>query len=165
MQKLKKPFLILILLALGGYAAYERMETLAIVAIILLILVFYIEVVKRFADLVFAMASKTRQARIGEVEISIHDPLKQAIIESIEMDKGWAKAIFAELGSSHIGLLLAISKAGKFKCQDNIKNSLRDLRAKGLLEHNKPSLTDSDTVWLTEFGTELVQLITTSTKK
>ncbi|RYU96046.1 hypothetical protein [Emticicia agri] len=165
MQKLKKPFLIVILLALCGYATYEKMQTLAIVAIILLILVLYIEVVKRFADLLFALASKTRQARIGEVEFNIHDPLKQAIIENIEIDKSWAKAIFAELSSSHIGLLLAISKAGKFKCQNNIKNTLRDLRAKGLLEHNKPSMTDSDTVWLTDFGTELVQIITTSTKK
>ena len=38
-----------------------------------------------------------------------------------------------------------------------MKNTLRELRDKGLIKHNKDTLSSSDIVWLTDIGSELVK--------
>jgi len=67
--------------------------------------------------------------------------------------------LLSNLDSDHIGLLILIHKQGKFKPKDAVKNKLRDLRSKGLLTHDKESMTQSEVVWLTELGTEVATIL------
>lgn len=100
------------------------------------------------------------------MEINLReDPLKKTYFEKLTPEKEWLKAIISDFTSTHIGLLLAIQKVGKFSCRNSIKNSLRDIRAKGLLAHNKDTLADSDTVWVTDLGNEVVDTLTGAIKQ
>ena len=165
MAVLKKILSSTTLLLLCAYATWKCMQTLAIVAILLFLASLYTHHVKKLLDIFFILVKQTRQAKFGNLEVNLKDdPLKQAIFENLGIDRAWAKAIISDLTPTHIGLLLAINKAGHFHCSNQIKNTLRDLRAKGLLQHNKETIADSDTLWLTDIGNDLVNIIMKATK-
>jgi|GEM_PF-6904477 len=165
MATFKKILSSLVLLCLCAYSTWKNMQTLAIVAICLFLASLYTYHIKKLLDIFFILVKQTKQAKLGNLEVNLRDdPLKQAISENLGIDKAWAKAIISDLTPTHIGLLLAINKAGHFQCSNQIKNTLRDLRAKGLLQHNAETIADSDTVWLTDIGNDLVNIIMTATK-
>jgi hypothetical protein len=159
MPKLKNILTALILLAICSYATWKGMQTLSIVTIILFIGALNIKKVNMLFDLFFSLARHARQAKFGNLEVNIGDSFKQAVLDNLNPDKEWVKAIISDLTPTHLTILLAINKAGKYHCSNHVKNSLRDLRAKGLIVHNKGTLEESDIVWLTEIGCELVNEI------
>jgi hypothetical protein len=150
-------FIILVILC--AYAAWKEMQTLATVCIFLILCILYIELVNKAFNIVFSLAKQTKQAKFRNFEFQLTDINKQVIMDCIEPDKKWAKAIISDLNATHIALLLAIHKEGSLKCSDQIKNNLRDLRDKGLLEHDKDSIKNSDIVWLSDLGNELAGTI------
>ena len=165
MVLVKKILVSSILLCFCAYSTLRNMQTLAIITMLLFLASLYTRRVRNFLDLFFVLIKQTKQAKLGNLELSLKDdPLKQAIFENLGIEKAWVNAIISDLSSSHIGLLLAINKAGRFHCSNQIKNSLRDLRANGLLLHNNETIADSDTVWLTDIGNEVVESIMTATR-
>ena len=156
MTNFKKVIAFIIVLILCGYSAWKGMQTLAIVSITLLFCILYMDQVKEAVKIGFALAKKTKQAKFKDFEINLTEPFRQVILDCIPPDKQWAKAIVSDFTPAHIALLIAINKAGIFKCAAAIKGGLRDLRDKGLLDHDNDSISNADTVWLTELGKELV---------
>ena len=152
----KKVIAFIIVFVLCGYSAWKGMQTLAIVSIALLFCILYMDQVKQAVKIAFALAKQTKQAKFKDFEINLTDPFRQIILDCVPPDKQWAKAIVSDFTSAHIALLIAINKAGTFKCAEAIKSGLRDLRDKGLLDHNNDSMAKADIVWLTELGKELV---------
>ena len=141
------------------YSTWKGMQTLAIVSIILFLIVIYKDKSLMVYNLFFNIARQTKQAKIGNFEFSISDTLKQSISENLNTDKDWARAIFSDLSPTELAVLLAVEKAKQFHCGGHMKGSLRILRDKGLVKHNKDTLADSDSVWLTDLGVELVKEI------
>jgi hypothetical protein len=156
MVNFKKIIAFIIVFILCGYSAWKGMQTLAIVSIALLFCILYMDQVKQAVKIGLALAKQTKQAKFKDFEINLADPFRQVIIDCIPPDKLWAKAIVSDFTSAHIALLIAINKAGTFRVAEPIKSGLRDLRDKGLLDHNNDSIKNADTVWLTELGKELV---------
>ena len=157
MAKAKQIFAIFILLILCAYSTWKNMQTLSIASIALFLIVLYKDKSLMFFDLFFTIARQTKQAKIGNFEFSISDTFKKSISENLKTDKEWVKAIFSDLTASQLTVLLAIEKAKKFHCGGHMKNTLRELRDKGLIKHNKDTLSSSDIVWLTDIGSELVK--------
>lgn len=160
MMLLKKIFASLILLILCGYATWKGMETLSIITIALFLGILYVEKVKMIFELFISLGRQTQQAKIGNFELSVGNTFKKTILENINSDKDWVKSIISDLTPTHLGILLAINKANELKCHGSIKNTLRDLRDKGLINHNKNSITKADKVWLSDTGKELMDEIT-----
>lgn len=157
----KKAISIIFLLSLCGYATWKELETLSIVSIILFLCVLYSTKTSMVFDLFFYLAKNAKQAKFGNVELSIGESLKEALLENISLNSNqeWVKAIVSELTATHLTILLTIDKAGKYHCKDYIKNTLRELRSKGLIEHNKETMRESSVVWLTEIGEIIIKEI------
>lgn len=163
---MKNFFAGIILIALCAYAAYREMQTLAIVSIVLLIGMMYRKHVLKGLEIAFDIARSARQAKFGEFELEIgRDDIENSIINHIYPQSDWVKAIISELDSDHLGLILTIEKAGKYSHLGGIKDKLRDLRSKGLLNHDKETMKDSREVWLTELGLEVARIISKAEAK
>jgi hypothetical protein len=161
MRTIKKIVAALVLIALCSYSTWKGMQTLSIVALILFLCTLYSNKVIILYDLFLSLARHAKQAKFGNLEVSIGDSFKQAVLDNINSNKEWVKAIVSDLTPTHLTILLAINLAGEYHCGHHIKNTLRELRAKGLIEHNKDTLENSDIVWLTDIGRELVNEIAT----
>lgn len=161
MGTVKKIIVALLLFALCSYSAFKGMQTLSIVALILFLCSLYTNRIIILFDIFLSLAKHTKQAKIGGLEVSIADSFKQAVLDNINSNKEWVKAIVSDLTPTHLTILLAINLEGEYHCGYHIKNTLRELRAKGLIEHDKDTLESSDIVWLTDIGKKLVNEITT----
>ena len=165
MANLKKVLSSLILLALCVYATWKSMQTLAIVATFLFLSSLYTHQVKRLLEIFFVLVKQTKQAKFGNLEVNLKDnPLKQTVLDNLSIEKEWIRVIVSDLTPTHISLLLAINKVGRFQFNYQMINTLRDLRDKGLIQHNDVTIAGSNTVWLTEIGNEVVNIIISATK-
>jgi DNA-binding MarR family transcriptional regulator len=159
MARLKQVFSALILFVLCAYSTWKGMQTLAIFSIILFLVVIYKNKSLMIYNLFFNLARQAKKAKFGNFEVSISETLKQSISENLNTDKDWVKAIFSDLSPTELTVLIAVEKAKQFHSRGHMKNTLRALRDKGLVKHNKSTLEASDTVWLTDLGLELVKEI------
>ena len=153
----------LVLLATLVYAAWKNMQTPAIFSLVLLICLIYRSHLLKVFDIVLSLLRKTKQAKIGNVEVNLSDSWKQSIADTIVTNKAWVKPMLSNLTAEEMNFLLLINKAGKFKTSDAVKDTLRGLRAKGLLQHNNKTMANATEAWLTELGIELVDIITKPT--
>lgn len=160
MTVLKRFLALSILAALCAYSAWKNMQTLAIFSCVMLLGVLYHNITIRFLDALLLIIAKTKQAKFKGFELSIDDPFKKMILETIKTDNVLIKAIISDLTSDNIALLLAISKTEFFTCTNHVKNNLRELRKKALIEHDKNTLAESQKVWLTQNGKDLIATIT-----
>lgn len=159
MSTIKKIFAALVVIALCFYSTWKEMQTLSIVALVLLLCILFSSKITILFNLFVSVAKHAKTAKFGNFEVNINNSFKQAILDHINSDKEWLKAIVSDLTPTHLTILLAINLAGKYNCGPHIKDTLRELRAKGLIEHDEETLEKSDIVWLTKFGIELVNEI------
>ena len=134
-------------------AILQRMEILAITTIIFIGVIAYKTRVRRAMDIGFELFRRTRVAKVGDVEFTVEQTLKD-YSRLLDQQAEWMRVILSDLTSEQISLLIAVYKAGRYEARD--KDSLRALRARGLLFHNAPSMTASTEVWLSELGKEIV---------
>lgn len=159
MGSIKKTFAAIVLIVLCSYSTWKGMQTLSIVALILFLFILYSNKATILFNLFLSLAKQAKQAKFGNLEVSIGDSLKQAVLDNLKSDKEWVRAIVSDLTPTHFTILLAINLAGQYHCAHYLKNTMRELRAKGLIDHNKDTMENSDIVWLTKIGSELVNEI------
>lgn len=156
---LKRIVALILLIALCAYATWSKMQILSIISMLLVLCLLYTAQFKEFLEIILSFARQARTAKFKDFEISTDDEFKNAIEESIGKSNPWVKVALIDLSAKHFTLLLAIYKAGEFEAKGDFKQSLRTLRDRGLVQHNKDTMYDSTIVWLTPLGTELVELI------
>ncbi len=135
------------------------MQPLAVISLFFLLYVFFMKQGNKALIAAFSLIQQAKKAKFKGFEFELSDRNKQIILECIRSDNKWAKVIISDLNATHIALLLSIDKEGSLKCSEQIKNNLRNLRDKGLLKYNRDTIKESDTVWLSELGNEIVDII------
>ena len=158
MGRLKDALAIGLLGTLCAYAAWQKLEILSIVTMLALVGIIYKGVTAKALNLAFDLLSSTRQAKFGDLEVSIDQKL-QDFSELAARKATWMQILLSQLSSEHIGLLFTIHKAGKYSPPKALKEKLSDLRSRGLLQHNATTLTESTQVWLTDLGEELAEAL------
>lgn len=151
-RRIREVFAVIFLTLICFAAIYQQLELLAIVSILFIGIIVYKRRVIELADTSLDLLGRTNIAKLGEVELSVHQKYKDysALLQN---QAEWIRIILSDLTSEQISLLLAIYHSGRYEARE--KNQLRALRARGLLLHNAPTLGDSNEVWLSELGKDL----------
>ncbi len=160
MRHSKHLLAFLIALSLCIVAIWREMQALAIVAFSVCVLTIYQRQSNLLFDLGTSLVSRTRQAKLGDLEIEINDR-KINLTEGIEKTADHLRILLDGLDGDHVGWLLTIHKQGRYEAPaaTAIKDRLRQLRNRGLLFHDTASLQDARFVWLTPLGEELVSAL------
>ena len=157
-DNIKKAFAILLCISLGAYATFKQMQLLAVISLIATLAILYKYQTQKIINIILDLLSSTRQAKLGKMEVQIDKKIED-ISDRIAKQVGWVQILLSQLTGDEIGLLLAISKTNNFSATNALKEKLRKLRSRGLIQHNMPTMTDSDTVWLTEVGKDFVKIL------
>ncbi len=112
----------------------------------------------RVIEILIELLRSTKHAKLGKLEVQIDQKLED-ISKRIVRQAGWVQILLSQLTSDEVGLLLAISKTDKFSAKNALKDKLRILRANGLLQHNKQTMSDAEEVWLTDLGKDFVKIL------
>jgi hypothetical protein len=140
------------------YAAWKQMQMLATVSLIAALATLFKNQTKQVLDICFEMMKSTTTAKLGKLEFQISKELEN-ISKSVAERVAWVHILLSKMSNEEIGLLLAISKVEKYPATEALKNNLRSLRAKGLIQHDKSSMSKSSEVWLSELGKEFAEVL------
>ena len=162
MPQSKQVFAFLLALSLCLVAIWREMQALAIVAFLLSVLAIHRRQSMLLFDQGMSLLSRTKQAKLGDLEVQI-DNQKINLTERLEKSAVKTRILLDGLDSDHVGWLLTIHRHGRYEPPAAIKEKLRQLRNRGLLLHDSPSMQDAKLVWLSPLGEELVvNLLTAS---
>jgi len=157
-NRIRDIFAVTLLISLAGFSAYKGMQVLAIFSMLGILGVLYKRIMHDLIDIGFNLLRAMRQAKLGELEFQIEEKLKD-FSNLAAKNATWVPIVLSQLSSEHIGLLMSIHKAGKYGPSGAAKRKLRDLRARGLVAHNRATMADSTEVWLSPLGNELVNVL------
>ena len=141
-----------------GYAMFKGMQILAIVALVSLFVTIYTCKAMQLYESGLEILQSTQQAKIGSLEVQVGKKIED-LSNRLIRQAAWVQMVLTQLSSDQIGILLSISKVEKYPAKEALKNQLRALRARGLIYHDKPTMADSNEVWLSELGKELTDTI------
>lgn len=155
-----KDFLIaVVVLAFAGYSTWKGMQTIASVSILLFVVVLYKHQIQQLRDIVFGILKDAKQAKVGQLEFQIGKDNLGHLLKENSAYSAFSQIFLQGLEVEDVGLLNEISKTEKYLPKGAIKDRLRGLRAKGLIDHNQTTMAESTEVWLTETGKRLVEEI------
>lgn len=161
---LKDALSVILLFIFCTFAVVQKMEILAILTLAGIGAVIYKHRVLMFFDVVVEFAQHANVAKVGDLELAVNKQ-KTDLSKLFELEIDWMRAVVSQLNSEHIGLLISVHKAGKYRPRQGEKNNLRVLRSRGLLKQNAPTMLQSTTVWLSNLGSEIAEALITSSKK
>jgi hypothetical protein len=149
----------LILVAFAGYSTWKGMQTIASISIFLFVCILYKSQIRELRNIVFGLLRDARQAKLGQLEFQIGNDNLGEILNPNSTHSIFAQMLLQGLNSEDIGLLTEVYSNGKYNPKDAVKDRLRTLRLKGLIDHNAKSLGASNEVWATETGKKLIEEI------
>jgi DNA integrity scanning protein DisA with diadenylate cyclase activity len=145
-------------------AIFQKMETLAITSMVFVGVIIFKHRVLMFITIILELLNKTKIAKVGDLELTVEQKEKD-FSKTLKQQDEWVRVVLADLTSEQIGMLIVISKTGVYKIKAREKDSLRILRAHGLVFHNAPTMTESTEVWLSEFGKEIAERLVSAPHK
>ena len=148
----------LISLTLCAYAAWKQMQILAIFSLIAALATLFIRKTKQIFEICLELLRYTTTAKLGKLEVKISKEL-EGISQKVVEKAAWVQILLSRMSNEEVGLLLAISKVEKYPATGGLKDKFRSLRAKGLIQHDKPSMHESSEVWLSELGKEFAEAL------
>ena len=127
------------------------MQTIAVVAIVLAVVLFYKNQTILLRDLLFKLTNNAKHAKFGNFELQLSDEIV-VISEAKKQELSiLSQILLSTLTSNEVGLLAEISKVDKYAYRGPLLETLRKLRAKGLINYdNKESLASASEVWATD---------------
>lgn len=134
------------------------MQVLAVISLVATLAILFEYQARRILEIGLNLFENTRQAKLGRLKIQI-DKRIEDISERIVRQSAWVQILLSQLTNDEVGLLLAIAKTERFAATDALKNTLRSLRARGLIQHDMPTMADSKEVWLTGIGQDFVRVL------
>jgi hypothetical protein len=151
---------LMILSAVGAYAAWAKMQTLLIIVLVLILGLLYRPFVLQFTSLGTRFLTRVDVAKFKDLEIraekQIHslDQVERAQVSIVQ------HLLLTEMDTQAVSLLVAIGHKGRAPFVGGTLPTVRYLRDRGLVEHDGPTLTESTEVWLSPSGRELVDALT-----
>ena len=159
MKELRRFIAIIICLTTAGVAMWRNMEILAIVSLLATINLLYIGYAKHFYYSLLDAFHKAKQAKFGDLEVVLQDGTVFSV-KDMDCLPPWGRVVLSQLSSRDIGVLIQLSHTeGKEVLVSGLREAYLNLRARGLLKHDAPSLYKSKYVWLSKTGYELSALL------
>lgn len=141
-----------------GFALWRGMQAVAIVALMAALAIVFMHSGRRAFEAALDLFGGINRARLGKLELEISRQL-ESMSDRIVQRATWAQIVLSQLRSEDVGLLLAVSAAKTYPATEALKNQLRSLRARGLIQHDKATMAESSEVWLSDLGQELANLL------
>ena len=155
---------VLVSLAIVGVAIWQDMELLAIISFIAFLSLIYLGISKRIYYILTDLIRNTKQAKFGDFEIMLKDGAVIPINDVSHLPV-WSRVLLSQLTSKEVGILAQLSQNEHGSdIIVSMKDVYRDLRAKGLLEHDAKSIANSKRIWLSKTGNELARLLLVNPK-
>jgi len=148
----------LIALSLAVLGVFQGLQFFAVVCLLIAAGLYYKHIGQRLVEVAIDATKRTQSAKVGGVELTIGQ-------SGFELDQffgtvpDWGKTTITGLESGHIGLLILLGKSEKITITPALERSLRELRARGLVLHEMPTLAASSTAWLSQTGRQVVDCI------
>jgi len=158
-SKLKPAAIFLLLLAILAYAMYRGEQTVAGIALILLVATSYRHLVKTFIARAEAFARRLDYAKFRDLELRAdQQEADLARLEGLQTTLV-QDMLLRDLDPGLYGVLVNLSVKDKTQIDHSHIDRLRELRNRGLIEHDRPRLRDSETVWLTSLGRQVAEIL------
>lgn len=152
----------LIALSLAVLGVFQGLQFFAVICLLIAAGLYYKHVGQRLVEVAIDATKRTQSAKVGGVELTIGQ-------SGFELDQffgtapDWVKTTLTGLEPGHIGLLILLGKSEKIAITPALEKSLRELRARGLVLHEMPTLGASSTAWLSQTGRQVVDCIASQT--
>ncbi|NEP15465.1 MAG: hypothetical protein F6J97_01020 [Leptolyngbya sp. SIO4C1] len=159
MRDLRRYIAIVICLAISGVAIWREMEMLAIVSFLAALSLIYVGLTRQIYVLLLEAARNTKQAKFGELEVVLKDGTVLPVNEIGNLPT-WARILLSQLNTRQIGVLIQLAQSQeKENIVPGLRETYKDLRSRGLLEHDAEFMSTSKQVWLSKTGLELSILL------
>jgi hypothetical protein len=164
-SKAKTAAILLLLLAILSYAMYRDEQTVAGIALILLVATSYKHLVKPFIARAEAFAKRLDYAKFRDLELRAEQQAEELVrLEGLQLTL-IQDVVLRNLEPDLYGLLVNLSHTEKVQIDRTHMDRLRQLRDRGLIEHDRQRLRDSGEVWLTSLGREVAEILARPSKK
>lgn len=157
----KRVLAFLISVSVCAYALLQQMQAVAIVALIASLAVIFKRPARQLYESGLELIQSTKQAKLGGLEFQLSRELEN-LPDRLMRQAAWVQMLLNQLGSEQIGLLLSISKVERYPATGALKNRLRSLRARGLIQHNEATMEAATEVWLSKLGRDFADAILSS---
>jgi hypothetical protein len=154
---LREPFAVAVATSACAYAIWKGLQLVAVVALLGLLFIIYRTKARYCLDQLVFLFGRTRTAKFKDMEIELADghPLAASgcvYSEYIRHAQPWVQIMAAQLYGHQIGLILRIYREEEMLRTELKEKDLSDLQWRGLVRADSASLSDSDTIRLTEAG-------------
>lgn len=158
-SKVKSPAIFLLLLAILAYAMYRGEQTVAAIALILLVATSYKHFVRPFIARAEAFARRLDCAKFKDLELRADQQAAELVrLEGLQLTV-IEDVVIRNLEPDLYALLVNLSVDNKTQIDKSHIDRLRQLRDRGLIEHDRQRLRDSQTVWLTSLGKQVAEIL------
>lgn len=101
-----------------------------------------------------------KQAKLGSFEILLKDGTVVSV-ESLDGFPLWSRIVLTQMTSQDIGVLIQLyrSRGDGMEIVGAMDYAYRNLRDRGLLEHDTGAMSTASKVWLSESGIELSRML------
>lgn len=152
----------LIALALAVLGVFQGLQFFAVICLLMAAGLYYKHIASRLVEVAIDATKRTQSAKVGSVELTIGQSGLE-LDQFFETAPAWMKSTLTGLEPGHIGLLVLLGQSEKIAITPALEKSLRELRARGLVLHEMPTLAASSTAWLSQTGRHVVELIADQT--
>ncbi len=158
-MKTKDTILVIMAICLAIFAVHKQLQFVAVFCFGAAGAVFYRFHTIRVIEDLRRLAASATNAKFGRVEINLGEHGIHSVFKNLpEKDQ----ALIHGMAPHDLGILMTIYHAKEYSPAEGLKRNLRQLRDRGLVEHNADSLTGSDRFWLSEAGHRLMVAITSA---
>jgi hypothetical protein len=159
MQHLKDAGIFLLLLAAAGYGIYRGEQIFATIALILLIAVSYKHLARPFISRVQTFVGRVDYAKFRDLELRTNEQAAQIVrLEGLQLTV-LQEIVLRNLEPEQCSVLANLSSRDRTPTKGARIERLRELRDRGLVEHDRLHLGESTEVWLTPLGKEVAELL------
>jgi hypothetical protein len=164
-SKVKTSAVLLLLLAVLSYAMYRGEQTVAGISLVLLAAISYKHLVKPFIARAEAFARRLDYAKFRDLELRTEQHAAELVrLEGLQLTL-IQDSVLRNLEPDLYGLLVNLSHNNKVRIDRSHIDRLRQLRDRGLIEHDRQRLRESEEVWLTPLGREVAEILARPNEK
>ena len=155
MGRLKTATLTLTLAGACGYSLFQKLQWPAVLSLALLVALLCRQHTLRIIEACLAILNSAKVAKFGQVEF-------QSDRQTVDASKMTLRELMlADLSPRDVNVLLTVYHAKHWSPPGgSVRDRLRELRNRGWLAYDRPTLRKSKEVWLTPSGLAVAEAIT-----
>jgi hypothetical protein len=155
MYAIRNALFAVVLTTAAGFSLWKGMTWPAVVSIVFLAALLYKNYTRDLVKSCLAFVDSARVAKFGQFELQA-DRGMQTDLSTIPLTDWMLKNLQPE----EFGFLLLLYRNGRHPIVDlQARNSVRALKNRGWLEHDRPHFDESNEIWLTAQGRHTLESI------